>query len=177
MTVPAEIWEQVRRRAEFACEYCGVTETDTGGLLNVDHFHPQARGGTDHLGNLLYCCQRCNLYKADYWPVQPNDSVLWNPRQDALGTHLLLLADGSLYPITAVGTFTVRRLRLNRPPLVINRLRRQPRAEEARLMARYQELVTLLEQLHQEQLVLLGEHRALLEEQRALLRVLLQSRG
>jgi hypothetical protein len=175
MTLPAELWEQVRRRADFACEYCGVTETDVGGLLTVDHFQPRAAGGADAPSNLLYCCHRCNLYKADYWPPRPTDPVLWNPRQEAVGTHLLLLADGALYPITATGAFTLRRLRLNRPPLAAHRLRRQSSAEELRLLERYREVVTLLEQLHRQQAALMEEHRALLEEQRAVLRVLLKN--
>ena len=50
--------ERVRLRANFACEYCGVTETDTGGLLTVDHYQPRAHGGSDDLGNLVYCCHR-----------------------------------------------------------------------------------------------------------------------
>jgi hypothetical protein len=176
MTLPAELWEQVRQRAQFACEYCGVTETDTGGQLTVDHFHPQAHGGTDDLGNLLYCCQRCNLYKADYWPKLPGDPLLWNPRQESARTHLLLLADGTLYPITASGMFTLTRLRLNRPPLVTHRLHKQSLAEERRLLARYRELVTLLEQMYRQQMELLEEHRGLLEEQRAVLKALLKSR-
>jgi hypothetical protein len=175
MTLPPELWEQVRRRAGFACEYCGVTETDVGGRLTVDHFQPQARGGTDDLDNLLYCCHRCNLYKADYWPVLPADSPLWNPRRDSVATHLLLLADGTLYPITATGIMTLRLLRLNRPPLSAHRLRRLSQSEELRLLARYREVVAVLEQLHRQQTALLEEHRALLEEQRAVLRALLSS--
>jgi hypothetical protein len=38
--------EQVRLRAKFACEYCGVTEADTGGELTIDHFQPDIRGGS-----------------------------------------------------------------------------------------------------------------------------------
>jgi HNH endonuclease len=174
MTLSTDLMEQVRRRAHFACEYCGVTETDVGGQLTVDHFQPQARGGTDGLENLLYCCHRCNLYKADYWPTKPNDPVFWNPRWEPSGIHLLLLADGTLYPITSSGALTLRRLRLNRSPLVAHRLRRQAQTEELRLLARYRELVTLLEQLHRQQTALLEEHHALLEEQRKVLRVLLK---
>jgi hypothetical protein len=40
MTVSREDVELVRTRAGFACEYCGVTETDCGGQLTVDHHHP-----------------------------------------------------------------------------------------------------------------------------------------
>jgi hypothetical protein len=176
MTLSVELVEQVRRRAAFACEYCGVTEIDAGGPLTVDHYRPQAQGGTDELDNLLYCCYRCNLYKADYWPRLPSDPALWHPRQEPLRTHLLILADGTLYPITATGTFTIRRLRLNRPPLVAHRVRRQMQADEVRLLTRYREVVALLEQMHRQQAALLEEHRALLEEQRALLRGLLQAR-
>jgi hypothetical protein len=174
MTLPAELWEQVRRRANFACEYCGVTETDVGGQLTVDHFQPQAHGGTDDPANLTYCCHRCNLYKADYWPVRPADPALWNTRVEPSGNHFLLLADGALYPITPTGTFTLRRLRLNRPPLAAHRLRRQSQVQELRLLARYREVVTALEQLRRQQAALLEEHRALLEEQRAVLRALLK---
>ena len=72
--------------------------------LTVDHFHPQARGGSDDYDNLLYCCNRCNQYKADYWAKNPTDPVLWNPREHPAAVHLLLLADGTLYPITPVGS-------------------------------------------------------------------------
>ncbi len=99
---------------------------------------------------------------------------MWNPRREALANHLLLLADGTLYPITPAGAFTLRRLRLNRPPLTANRRRRQVQAEESRLLGRYREVVTVLEQLQRQQAALLQEHRALLEEQRALLRALLK---
>ena len=107
MSITAKVRRVVRQRAQCACEFCGVTETDTGGDLTVDHFHPKAKGGTDELDNLLYCCHRCNQYKADYWPMQPDDPVLWHPRHDPIETHLLLLADGTLYPINARGTTDV----------------------------------------------------------------------
>jgi hypothetical protein len=176
MSIPVGLWEQVRRRANSACEYCGVSETDTGGELTVDHFQPRTCGGPGQLDNLLYCCHRCNLYKADYWPTEPNDPVLWNPRQSPIETHLLLLADGTLYPITATGAFTLRRLRLNRPPLLAYRRRRQAQAEQLRLLSQYREVVTLLEQLNQQHAALLAEHHDLLEEMRAVLRLLLQTR-
>ena len=45
MSLPDALRGEVRQRAAFACEYCGVTETDVGGLLTIDHFRPFARGG------------------------------------------------------------------------------------------------------------------------------------
>lgn len=176
MSVSVETRSEVRRRAHFACEYCGVAETDTGAELTVDHFKPQACGGSDSLENLLYCCYRCNLYKADYWPVQAGNPVLWNPRREPFTTHFLLLADGTLYGLTAAGIFTSQRLRLNRPPLVAHRLRRHARSEEMRLLTRYRDLVALLEQLQRQHAALLEEHRALLQEQRLVLKLLLENR-
>ncbi len=167
---------QVRERAGFGCEYCSVSETDSAGELTIDHFQPQTKEGTDDLNNLLYCCNRCNQYKADYWPSQASDPVLWNPRQEPMNLHLLTLADGTLYPITPTGIFTLKRLRLNRPPLVAYRLQKLHRAEESRMLTHYRELVTMLERLHQQQATLLDEQRVLLEEQRELLRLLLRQR-
>jgi hypothetical protein len=177
MNISETVRLQVRQRANFFCEFCGVTETDVGGELTIDHFRPQSKGGADDLDNLLYCCQRCNQYKADYWPTHVDEPILWNPRQESVASHLLTLADGTLYPITPIGTFTLRRLRLNRPPLVAHRLRKHHQGEEQRLLARYRDLVTMLEQLQAQHAVLLEEQRTLLEEQRALLRILLKQRG
>ncbi len=42
---PADIRLTIRQQANFACEFCGVTETDTGGELTIDHFQPRAKGG------------------------------------------------------------------------------------------------------------------------------------
>jgi len=36
MTISPELHEAVRQRAHFACEYCGVSETDSAGPLTVD---------------------------------------------------------------------------------------------------------------------------------------------
>jgi hypothetical protein len=173
MTLPEALWQQVRQRAGGACEYCGVTETDSGGPLTVDHFQPQARGGSDDLANLLYCCWRCNLYKADYWPAQAGDPGLWNPRTGPGAAHFVLLADGTLHALTPTGLFTITRLRLNRTPLVVHRRRKQTQAEELRLLEQYREALAALEHLQRQHALLLEEHRALLEEQRALLKFLL----
>ena len=60
MAISPEVRLYVRQRAHFAYEYCGVSETDTGGELTLDHFHPHAKGGKDDIDNLLYCCALCN---------------------------------------------------------------------------------------------------------------------
>lgn len=173
MSISDELREQVRQRANFACEFCGVTEMDTGGELTLDHYQPQAKGGQDSLDNLLYCCARCNQYKADYWQVKLDDPVLWNPRREPASQHFLELDDGTLHPLTTIATFTLKRLRLNRAPLVAYRLRKRQQAEELRLLTRYRDLVQLLEQLNMQLSAEMMEQRQLLEEQRELLRLLL----
>ena len=176
MTIPSSVRLLVRQSARFAWEYCGVTETAVGGELTVDHFRPSAHGGTDDPENLLYCCQRCNGYKADYWPMAPHEPHLWNPRQEPPTMHLLPLANGTVYPLTDAGAFTIRRLRLNRPPLVAHRRQQRERAEEQRLLEQHRAIVGLLEQLTRQQGILLEEQRALLEQQCALLHALLGER-
>ena len=91
--------------------------------------------------------------------------------------HLLLLADGTLYASTPTGTFTLKRLRLNRSPLVAHRLRKHHHSEELRLLGRYRDLVAALEQLQAQHAALLEEQRTLLEELRTLLQLLLKQRG
>lgn len=173
MMVSSKIREQVRRRANYACEFCGVTETDTGGELTMDHFQPITRGGSDRLDNLIYCCQRCNQYKSDYWQSNPNDPALWNPRIQPVGEHFFQMEDGTTRPLTATAAFTIKRLRLNRPPLVAYRLQKRNQIEEIRLLTRYREVVQLLEQLEAQLALVTDEQRQLLEEQRELLKLLL----
>ncbi len=100
-----------------------------------------------------------------------------HPRHEPIERHLLLLADGTRYPITAVGAFTLQRLRLNRPPLVAYRVRKRGEMAERRILARYRDLVGILEQLHQQQVALLEEQQMLLEEQRRLVQLLLQQQA
>jgi 5-methylcytosine-specific restriction endonuclease McrA len=87
MSISADLRTQVRQRADFACEYCGVEEIDVGGELTIDHFQPRIHQGGDELENLIYCCVRCNQYKLDYWPILVTDPVLWNPRREPRSLH------------------------------------------------------------------------------------------
>lgn len=172
MTVARDDIELVRARACFACEYCGVTETDCGGPLTVDHHIPQAHGGVDSSDNLVYCCWRCNLHKAAYWPCGPADPALWNPRDDSRDRHLLLLADGRLHGRTPTGEFTLARLRLNLAALIAHRARRLAEVTQRDLLEQYRDLLILLEQMQQRHAALLEDHRALLLEQRDLIHLL-----
>lgn len=174
MTISADVRKAVRHRAGRACEYCEVTDVDWGGILTVDHFQPVAVGGNDSLDNLIYCCPRCNQYKADYWPSGPSSPKLWNPRQQGRGDHFLETEDGGLHGLTPEASFTILRLRLNRLPLVQYRIQRRKRADILRLLARYGELIGLQDRLQAETERLLAEQQDLLLEQRTLLDLLLK---
>lgn len=169
--ISAETREIVRRRANFSCEFCGITETDVGGELTVDHFQPKSKKGSDNLENLIYACARCNLYKADCFPENKFDQKLWNPHEESSEAHFLLLPSGELFALSETGKFTIYRLRLNRPQLIENRRQKQIQAEEDLLLARYQGLTELLMRMFQQHLELLDEQRNLLEEQQRLLRI------
>jgi hypothetical protein len=172
MSVPATVFELVRERAGYACEYCGVTEDDTRGLLTIDHYRPQSHSGEDDPANLVYSCFRCNVYKADYWPIEPNAIRIWNPREEPASEHLFELDDSRLLALTDVGQETVQRLRLNRMPLVQARMKQRRSQTRTLLIGRLAEITTHLAQAEADHARLAAEENALLQEQRRILEAL-----
>lgn len=118
--------QSIRALYGFRCGYCGVTESESGGQLEIDHFLPQSQGGQDKLDNLVYACRTCNAFKGDYWPPPgaSSDLMLLHPRRDDLSTHIGSLPDGRLIGLTKRGWFHIQRLRLNRAQLIELRLQR-----------------------------------------------------
>jgi CMP-N-acetylneuraminic acid synthetase len=173
MSLTASIREQVRQRAQCACEFCGVAEIDTGGMLTIDHFQPRTKAGSDDLENLIYACITCNQYKQDYWPRTATAPILWNPRQESASEHFVEQEDGQLIALTPIGIFTIKRLRLNRSQLIVARQRRQQQLQAEKLLQRYQELTTLQAQINIQLTDLAMEQQVLLKEQRKWLRMLL----
>jgi hypothetical protein len=173
MSLTASIREQVRQRAQCACEFCGVTEIDVGGMLTIDHFQPHTKAGSDTLENLVYACIACNQYKQDYWPRTEIAPMLWNPRQESASQHFVEQEDGELIALTPTGVFTIKRLRLNRSQLIIARQRRQQQLQVERLLRRYQKLTTLQSQINIQLTDLAMEQQMLLKDQRKWLRILL----
>jgi hypothetical protein len=169
MSISAAARALVRQRAKFACEYCGVTETDAGGELTVDHIHPKSKGGSDSLDNLVYCCARCNLYKGDYWPQHPADPQLWNPRHESSSQHFFVDADGLLVPLTESGAFTIHHLCLNRPPLVAHRRRAIQAAGSINTVTQHRDLARTVTQLLSDQSALVKAQEKLLSVMQGLL--------
>jgi len=165
--------DQIRQRAAFACEYCGVTETDTGGLLTIDHFQPRSKGGSDDSENLIYCCNRCNSFKYNYYPTTNKDPSIWNPRQSLKNIHFFELTNGHLKALTPVGKTGVDLLRFNRPALIKYRLQKKARIEEIQLLKHYQQLTSLLQQTNRELAILANNQQELLVQQQQVLKLLL----
>lgn len=55
---------EIFKRDGFVCQYCGRRPDDGVTVLEVDHVHPQAMGGTDDEMNLVTSCAECNRGKA-----------------------------------------------------------------------------------------------------------------
>lgn len=123
MAVSTETRAAMRAVYGGRCGYCGVHETSVGGELEVDHFHPQAAGGSDDIENLVYACTACNRFKGDYAPAPnaPESLQLLHPRREDLSVHVEETAHGRLIGLTPRGWFHIQRLHLNRPQLVERR--------------------------------------------------------
>ena len=133
----------LRQTYDICCGYCGVTETDVGAELTIDHFQPTSRGGLNHQSNLVYACHPCNEFKGDYWNPEGANRIL-HPLRESLKDHLIETEDGLLEGRTPTGQFHIERLRLNRTLLVRHRLERRNLERER---ARLKELLERLGQL------------------------------
>lgn len=143
--------EDVRRRFDGRCAYCGIAEVESGGELTVDHFHPQSAGGDDTDDNLVYACFRCNLFKADFVPSADDLSHgrrLLHPLRDDPNQHCLTNPHtGELEPLTETGRFHITLLHLNRPALVTHRLRQRLRNLELTRLRMLEEEIEQLRRL------------------------------
>jgi HNH endonuclease len=118
--ISAQTRRTVRTIYAFACGYCGVTETEVGALLTIDHFQPSDAGGTDDIDNLVYACHACNLYKSVSWNAE-TPAVL-HPLRTQMDVHIRLIPEeGVLQGLTPEGILHVETLHLNRVPLVERR--------------------------------------------------------
>lgn len=61
--LPKSLRFEVLKRDKFACQYCGGKAPDV--LLQVDHIHPESKGGKHDVLNLITSCQPCNSGKSD----------------------------------------------------------------------------------------------------------------
>jgi hypothetical protein len=118
MSIPKTLREFVRQRAGNRCEYCLSHQEYVMGILQVEHWWPIARGGTDTAENLALACELCNQEK---WaktdatdPITGQVTLLFNPRQQCWNDHFRWSKDGSeVIGLTSCGRATILALQLN----------------------------------------------------------------
>ncbi|MDQ3258600.1 MAG: HNH endonuclease [Acidobacteriota bacterium] len=117
--LPADIREQVRRRADYLCEYCHINERWQYVHFTIDHLTPSAGGGEETPENLALACFHCNRRKSDKQSgvdrLTGLTVPLFNPRSQQWREHFVWSSDGlRIVPLTAIGRATVELLELNR---------------------------------------------------------------
>jgi hypothetical protein len=117
--ISAELRRTVRTLYAFACGYCGVTETEVGAYLTIDHYQPKDAGGSDDVTNLVYACHACNLYKSAAW--EPLNPPVLHPLRTEMHLNIRSLQDGTLQGLTPEGVRHIEALHLNRFPMVERR--------------------------------------------------------
>jgi 5-methylcytosine-specific restriction endonuclease McrA len=60
MSISKSLYDAVRQRAQFRCEYCHYPELLSSAPLSIDHIQPQSLDGSDDFNNLALACRRCN---------------------------------------------------------------------------------------------------------------------
>lgn len=73
-------------RDNYTCQYCGAR----GRELTLDHVVPKWAGGPHTWDNLVACCRRCNLKKADKTPQQAHMRLARKPRRPHFVPYLSL---------------------------------------------------------------------------------------
>ncbi len=148
MSITVEDRQAVRETYGYCCGYCGVSEADIGGELQLDHYQPTTRGGGDNRDNLVYACEHCNRFKGNYWPDEgdPASFHILHPGEDDLSTHLQITASGRIEGLTPRGWFHIRRLHLNRPQLIVWRQNWERYREIEKALQRSEEITIQLQQ-------------------------------
>lgn len=137
----------LRQDFEYRCAYCLRHEFFFGGgeAGEIDHHRPRHLfpGLTAQYGNLYWSCRRCNAVKGGKWPSAEQIGRglrFLDPCAEDHDDHWRTRADGTLEPVTSIGQYTVRQMRLDRPTLTqfrqfLHQLQERVRAIEAALTA------------------------------------------
>ena len=118
MSLPKSLYEIVRQRAQFQCEYCHYPELLSSAPLSIDHIQPRSLGGSDDLNNLALACRRCNERRYNFTtgidPETETEVALFNPRSQQWSDHFIWSANAlQIIGKTSTGRATCNRLDLN----------------------------------------------------------------
>ncbi len=136
-SIPEKLRRLVRERAGNCCEYCLLSQEDSGFPYHAEHIRSRRHKGETEQNNLCWSCPDCNTFKGtDIGSIDDETDQfvrLFNPRSQKWADYFRL--NGALIEaLTPEGRVTVFLLRLNRPqhlmarePLI--RLGRYPRLD------------------------------------------------
>lgn len=118
MSLPKGIYQKVRQRAQYLCEYCHYPELLSSSPLSVDHIYPQSLNGSNDLENLALACRRCNERRYNFTtgidPDTGTEVTLFNPRRQIWAEHFIWSSDAlRIIGLTPTGRATCHRLDLN----------------------------------------------------------------
>jgi hypothetical protein len=118
MSLPKSLYETVRQRARYRCEYCHYPELLSSAPLSIDHIQPQSLDGSNDPDNLALACRRCNEKRYNFTTgIDPDTKAevpLFNPRQQQWSEHFFWSGDAlRIIGKTPTGRATCDRLDLN----------------------------------------------------------------
>jgi hypothetical protein len=116
--IPKDVQRRVRAQAQNRCGYCISSQKYILGLLEMEHIHPEALGGTDDEENLWLACRLCNGFKGIQThgrdPITGRRVKLFNPRRQQWRRHFTWSSDRvRIIGLTVCGRATVAALKLN----------------------------------------------------------------
>lgn len=82
--------ENVFKRDEFTCQYCGTNKE-----LTLDHLIPKAKGGKTSWNNLVTACKSCNSLKGNYSPEDAGLQLNFQPYRPSYIMYLKALSGNS----------------------------------------------------------------------------------
>jgi hypothetical protein len=116
--------EEVRRRANFRCEYCLFPNAFAELRFQVDHIVARQHGGETVLDNLAFCCPHCNKFKGPNLsaidPATGQTVRVFNPRSDEWAKHFEW-SGARIIGLTLIGRATENLLKFNRSDRVLVR--------------------------------------------------------
>jgi hypothetical protein len=114
--------EYLRPDFFFSCAYCTMSEFEASAIrFTIDHYEPKRhRPDLENMyGNLMYCCDPCNMYKGDRMPsaeTRERGFRFYRPDEDHYEDHFEK-KERLLGSKTKIGEFTIKAVDLNRPML------------------------------------------------------------
>ncbi|MBC7813385.1 MAG: HNH endonuclease [Burkholderiales bacterium] len=124
--VPSAIREEVYRRANYRCEYCGIRDGIDLVEHQVDHIISQKHDGASTLDNLALACFWCNNSKGSDLAAYDDELLapFFNPRHSDWDVHFEMdFETAIIFGKTPIGRVTVRILEMNKEERLLLRTR------------------------------------------------------